>query len=234
MQSWAASPVFWLVRSVRLLGQMRPRRSRPELTGREFSDVSFGFSSSLIYQLVDCCKRYHGASSSPAVREAAAKVRANCRLEWEATAPHTALPRASPPCKTSTYMEITRARTQAGAAVCAATFSVARILIHASPAAAEKADATASEGERTRPKSDTAKITMANAMTASGEKRLRATVRTAAPASAPNPKNASIAPKPSAPNLLAINGSNAQNTLAKSENNRVRTSTVRIRESWHA
>ena len=131
-------------------------------------------------------------------------------------------------------MEITRARTQAGAAVCAAKLSVARMLIHASPAAAEKADATASEGERTRPTSDTAKIRVANAMTASGEKRLRATARTPAPTRAPNPKKASIAPKPSAPNLLAISGSNAQNTLAKSENNSVRTSTVRMRESWRA
>src|SRR6476619_4103903 len=110
------------------------------------------------YGLVDCCKRYHGDSSSPAVRAAAAKVSVNCTLDLEATAPQTALPNASPPCSTSTYIEITRARTQAGAAVCAARFSVARMLSHASPAAAEKADATASEGERTRPKSDTAKI----------------------------------------------------------------------------
>src|SRR5580765_6122238 len=174
MQSWAASPVFWLVRSVRLLGQMRPRRSRPELTGREFSDVSFGFSSSLIYQLVDCCKRYHGASSSPAVREAAAKVRANCTLEFEATAPQTALPRASPPCRTSTYMEITRARTHPGAAVWAARFSVARMLIQANPAAAENVDATASECERTSPQSATAKIRVAKAITASGDNRRRA------------------------------------------------------------
>src|SRR5437868_13629611 len=137
---------------------MRLRRNIPELTGRRFLDISFWFSSSLIYQLVVCCKRYHGASNNPAVRAAAAKVSVNCTLELEATAPHTALPSASPPCRTSTYMEMTRARTQAGAAVRAAKFSVARMLIQASPAAAEKADATASEGERTRPNSDKTKI----------------------------------------------------------------------------
>src|SRR5438270_3188850 len=140
MRLWAAL-FSWLARSVLPTGQMRPRRNIPELTGRRFSDVSFRFSSSLIYQLVDCCKRYHGASNSPAVRAAAAKVSVNCTLELEATTPQTALPKANPPCRTSTYIEITRARTQCGAAVCAARFNVARMLIHAKPAAAEKADA---------------------------------------------------------------------------------------------
>ena len=46
---------------------------------------------------------------------------------------------------------------------------MARMLIHASPAAAENADATASEGERTSPQSATAKIRVAYAITASGE-----------------------------------------------------------------
>src|SRR6185437_15133149 len=128
----------------------------------------------LIYELVGCCKRYHGDNSKPAVRAIAAKVSVKCRPALEATTPQTALPRASPPCKTSTYIEITRARTQAGAAVCAAVLSVARMLIHASPAAAENADAMASEGERTSPQSATAKITVAQAMIASGEKCRRA------------------------------------------------------------
>src|SRR5579864_8442341 len=131
------------------------------------------FSSSLIYELVGCCKRYHGASSKPAVRAIAAKVSVKSTPAFEATTPQTALPRASPPCRTSTYIEITRARTQCGAAVCAARFSVARMLIHASPAAAENADATASEGERTSPQSAIAKITVAYATTASGESSRR-------------------------------------------------------------
>ncbi len=108
------------------------------------------------------------------------------------------------------------------------------MLIHASPAAAENADATVSEGERTSPQSATAKTSVAQAITASGESSRRASARTPAPPSAPSPKNASIAPKPSAPNLLAISGSNAQNTLAKMENSSVRTSTVRIRGSCRA
>src|SRR5712671_458756 len=109
-----------------------------------------------IYGLVDCCKRYHGDNNKPAVRAIAANVSVNWTPALDATAPQTALPKASPPCRTSTYMEITRARTQAGAAVCAARLSVARMLIHANPAAAENADATVSEGERTRPQSATA------------------------------------------------------------------------------
>src|SRR6185437_1552557 len=145
----------------------------PARADRKFS-VSCGFSSSLIYALVGCCKRYHGDINTPARRAMAAKVSVKCRPALEATTPHTALPRASPPCKTSTYMEITRARTQAGAAVCAARLSVARMLIHANPAAAENAEATASEGERTSPQSATAKITVAQAMIASGEKCRRA------------------------------------------------------------
>src|SRR5258708_32020386 len=131
-------------------------------------------------------------------------------------------------------MEITRARTQPGAAVCAETFKVARMLIQARPAAAEKNDASASVCARTRPHSAMAKIRVAPAITASGEKRRRASAKTAAPASAPTPKKASIAPKPLAPNLLAINGSSAQNALAKRENTSVRASTVRIRGSWRA
>src|ERR1700730_924529 len=119
------------------------------------------FSSSLIYGLVDCCKRYHGDSSRPAIRAMAANVSVNCMLVLDAAAPQTALPSASPPCKTNTYIEITRARTQAGAAVCAARLSVARMLIHANPAAAENADATASDGERTSPQSAMAKIKVA-------------------------------------------------------------------------
>src|SRR5882724_2571951 len=142
-------------------GQKLPRRSRSAPANRMFSDVSFGSPLLSIYGLVDCCKRYHGDSIRPAVRATAAKVSVNCIPAREATIPQTALPRASPPCNTSTYIEITRARTQAGAAVCAARLSVARMLIHANPAAAENADATASEGERTSPHSATAKIKVA-------------------------------------------------------------------------
>src|SRR5580765_3130339 len=154
------------------------------------------FSSSLIYELVRSCKRYHGDKSKPAVRAIAAKVSVNCTPALEATAPQTALPRASPPCRTSTYIEITRARTQAGAAVCAARLSVARMPIHASPAAAEKIDDTASEWDHTNPQSATAKIRVAKAITASGDNRRRARDRTPAPPRAPRPKKASIAPKP--------------------------------------
>src|SRR5579859_6732728 len=138
---------------------MLPWPSRPARANKMFSGVSFWFSSSLVYELVDCCKRYHGDNNKPAVRAIAANVRVNWTPAFEATNPQTALPRASPPCSTSTYIEITRARTQCGAAVCAARLSVARMLIHASPAAAENADATASDGDRTSPQSATAKIT---------------------------------------------------------------------------
>src|ERR1041385_2309005 len=179
-------------------------------------------------------KRYHGETNKLAVKAMAANVRVKCTPALEATTPQIALPRASPPCRTSTYIEITRARTHAGAAVCAAVLRVARMLIHASPAAAENTEAIESEGERTSPQSATAKTSVAQAMTASGEKCRLARASTPAPPSAPSPKKASIAPKPSAPNLLAINGSNAQNTLAKIENSNVRTSTLRIRGSCRA
>src|SRR5262249_2464344 len=179
-------------------------------------------------------RRCQGASSNPAASAAAAVVRVNGTLSADATAPQSVLPSANPPCNTSTYMEITRARTQAGAAVCAETFRVARVLIQARPAAAEKLEATTSVLARTSPHRATAKTSVAPAMTASGEKRLRARGNTPAPASAPVPKKASMAPKPSGPNLRAISGSKAQNELAKSENTRVRTSTVRIRGSWRA
>src|ERR1041384_7315141 len=112
-------------------------------------------------------KRYHGETNKRAVKAMAAHVSVKCTPASEPTTPQIALPRASPPCRTSTYIEITRARTHAGAAVCAAVLSVARMLIHASPAAAENADATASDGERTSPHSATAKTSVAPAITAS-------------------------------------------------------------------
>src|SRR5579864_409580 len=151
----------WVWQRAWLPVQVRSWRSRPARADKKFSDVSCCFSSSLIYELVDCCKRYHGETSKPAVRAMAAKVSVNCTPALEATAPQTALPKARPPCKTSTYIEITRARTQCGAAVCAARFRVARMLIHAKPAAAENVDATVRDGDRTSPQSATAKITVA-------------------------------------------------------------------------
>src|SRR5207245_7055316 len=91
--------------------------------------------------LVVDCTRYHGAGSRLATSTAAASVRVN-RTPWaEATMPQTALPSARPPCRNSTYMEMTRARTHPGAAVWAETFKVARMLIQPRPAAAQKKEA---------------------------------------------------------------------------------------------
>src|SRR5215472_13257401 len=128
-------------------------------------------------------------------------------------------------------MEITRARTHEGAAVWAEVLSVAKVPIHARPAAAEKVEAANSVVARTSPIRAMAKTRVAPAMIASGETRLRARASTPAPARAPTPKNASIAPKPSGPNLRAISGKSAQKALAKRENTNVRIRMQRIRGS---
>src|SRR5690348_7232716 len=51
-----------------------------------------------------------------------------------AISPHNAAPPAKPPCRTSKYMEMARARMWFGHMVCAATFRLARIWIQATPA----------------------------------------------------------------------------------------------------
>src|SRR5436305_1877571 len=153
----------------------------------------------LYAEILSECKRYHGASSNPQHRATAATVSVKNIPSWEAKIPQRALPRASPPCRTRTYMEIMRARTQDAAVVWATRFKVARVLIQASPAAAAQRHEKPRVWTCTNPNNAAAKINVATVTTVSKESLCLMRASTPAPINAPPPKQASMAPYPLAP-----------------------------------
>src|SRR2546430_16502774 len=113
--------------------------------------------------------------------------------------PHTALPTAIPPCRTSRYMDNARARNHGGDIVCAATFRQARIPIHAIPLANNTRLSAGKVSTLPAAKLIAANSRVPNTTSPSTDNLLRNRGNAAAPASAPRPKDPSNNPYPVAP-----------------------------------